>query len=131
MDVRYGCTLWTYAMDVRYGCRLWNYAMDVRCGCTLWMYAMDVGCGITLWMYDLDVRYGCRLWNYAMDAEFVLSDSQLNTLWIVTCDSSTLVVRIMEHSCYLQSSLMIGNRLQFILPGKALPSKQLPKEQAA
>jgi hypothetical protein len=68
---------------------------------------------------------------YAVDVRFVLSDSQLNILETVTCEISTLVDRRMEHTCFLQLSLMTGNRLQFILPGKALPSKQLPKEQAA
>jgi len=79
----------------------------------------------------MDVGCGCTLWTCAMDAEFVLSDSQLNILESVTCEITTLVDRITEHTCVLQSSLMKGNRLQFVLPGRALPSKQLPKEQAA
>ena len=124
-----------YTVDVRCGCRLWMYAIDVCCGlrceCTLCMYATDVRVGCTLWMYAVDVRYGCMLWMYATDAESVLSDTQLNIIGTVTCEISTAVDLIKEHYSFLRSSLMQGNRLQFILPGKALPSKQLPKEQAA
>ena len=55
-----------------------------------------------------------------MVAKFVLSGSQLNILETVACEISTLVDRIKEHYGFLQSSLMKGNRLQFILPGKAV-----------
>ena len=83
------------------------YAVEVRYGCTLWIYALDIRYEYTLWTYAVNVRCGCALW---------MQNSQLNTLETVACEISTLVDRY----CFLQLTLMKGNRLQFILPGKAV-----------
>ena len=107
-------------MNIHCGCTLCMHSVDICCRCTLWIYAVDVCCRCTLWMYAMNIRCGCTTWMCAMDAKFVVSDSQLNILETVVCEISTLVDGVKERYCFLLSSLMKGNRLQFILPGKAV-----------